>query len=122
MCGSRFAVLGALSVPVSAAIRKSWTGIRLAPPRGFDQVELKMPLAPVGLKSRKELQLVLSKLLQYPRDIDSQRPERVSVEPVRLSLGGAEEISHRGSTQPIEKSQNSALLDHERRPSVEQSL
>ena len=39
--------------------------------------------------------------------------ERIGVEPVRLSLGGTEEISDGRSAQPIEESQNSTLLDHE---------
>ena len=45
-----------------------------------------------------------AELLQDRRDVDSQRPERIGVEPVGLSLGGAEEVSDRGSTQPVEES------------------
>ena len=51
--------------------------------------------------------------LKYRADIQPQSPERVGVEPVRLPLGGAEEISDGGAAQSVEESKDSALLNHE---------
>src|SRR4026209_1693215 len=43
MAGPGFSA-GVALISVSAAIRKSWTGITVAPPRSIIQLELRMPL------------------------------------------------------------------------------
>jgi hypothetical protein len=60
--------------------------------------------------------------LQDGRDIDPQGAESVGVEPIRLSLGGTEEVSHRCPAQPVQKSKNPAFLHDEGETPVEQRL
>src|SRR5450759_4053475 len=60
--------------------------------------------------------------LQQPRDIRSERPERIGVEPVVLALRRPQKISDRSSTQSVQESENPALLHDQCPSSVENRL
>ena len=52
-------------------------------------------------------------LLKNIPDVGPQGPERIRVKPIRLALRWSEEIADGGSAEPIQESQDPALLHDE---------